>query len=165
MDAKRQRLPILLGAAALAAASLFSALSLWGPVGFPIWLIVMVTVSGLAVYMANRTERIYAERTGHNGSPVFSALLNGVRGGDLTLSPTGLAFERTRRPSTSVRTEWRAVDRIILRKKGPYGSAGILTVERGGQSPPLLLEVADSRRLLSALHDLPEAEGKLESDL
>jgi hypothetical protein len=165
MEANRRRVPLLLGAAVLATASLFSALSLWGPVGFPIWIIVLGGLSGLAFYMAKRTETMYADRTQRSGSPVFSALLNGVRGGDLTVSQSGLIFERTRTPSTCVRAEWHAVRRITLKKKGPYGSAGILTVEHADQSPLLRLEVADSGRLLSVLRDLPEAEGKLECDL
>ena len=149
----------LTGAFSLAVASVVAALALWGPLGVPICFLILATLVVVAFRLAKRTERIYGERTDHSEFPVFAALLNGVRGGDLTISSDGFSFQDGRRQAKAQASDWNDVTALVLTRKGPFGSAGILRIDLLRTSP-LTFEIADCKRIRDVLANTSALSGK-----
>lgn len=100
-----------------------------------------------------------------SGTPVFAALLNGMSGGELTVTEDGFRFERRVRRPLVIHSGWERVQAVRLRRKGPYGSAGLLDLQVDGRSLPWVLEVSDSPRLLAALDAIPAVVTRLDGRL
>src|SRR4051794_28239474 len=160
---RSQRNGLLASASSLGAAGLLAAVAMWGPAGILVWSLAMGVAGFLASTLSHRTERMYADRTREAGVPVFSALLNGSRGGDLIISGSGLTFERSKRRHMTIHQQWEDVRSVALKKKGPYGSAGILSVEPA-YGPTFRFEISDINRLDNALRAVPAAASKLDDD-
>ncbi|HVM34833.1 MAG TPA: hypothetical protein VM784_05760 [Actinomycetota bacterium] len=130
-----------------------AAVQLWGPSGIPIAVALFGALSLLAVKVGARTEHLYQAKTEKEGVPVFAALLGGTAGGDLLVTRDGLQFVggRQRVPSfTWAASELRSVR---VARKGPLGSAALMTIETV-TGDRIWLEVADGPRLAGALEDV-----------
>lgn len=151
----------VLGAGVLALTSVTAAVQFWGPPGIPIAVGLFGALSLLAVKVAARTERLYQAKTQNEGVPVFAALLGGTAGGDLVVTRDGLRFVggRQRIPSFT----WAAGELRSVRvaRKGPLGSAALMTIEMVA-GDRIWLEVADGLRLAGALEDVIDLSVEVE---
>ena len=143
----------MLGAGVLALAAVAAAVRLWGLPGIPIAAGFVGALWLVFLKMSARTERLYQAKTRNAGAPVFAALLGGTAGGDLVVSSDGLQFIGGRRRTPSF--AWAAGELRCVRvaRKGPLGSAALMTVEMVA-GDRLQLEVADGPRLAKALDDV-----------
>ena len=143
----------VLGAGVLAFASVTAAVQLWGPPGIPIAVALFGALSLLAVKLAARTERLYQAKTQNEGAPVFAALLGGTAGGDLVVTRDGLRFVGGRRRTLSFTWAASELRSVRLARKGPLGSAALMTIQTVA-GDRIWLEVADGPRLAGALEDV-----------
>ena len=159
----RSRALATVGAGALAFASVTAAVQLWGLPGIPIAIALFGALSLLALKVAERTERLYRANSQKEGVPVFAALLGGTAGGDLVVAPDGLRFVggRQRTPSFA----WTAVELQSVRvaRKGPLGSAALMTIETVA-GDRTWLEVADGPRLAGALEEVIDLSVEVDWD-
>lgn len=145
----------MLSAGALAVTSLVAAWQLWGLVGVPIAVVMFVALWLVVLRLSGRTERLYLAKTQSQGVPVFSALLGGAVGGDLVVDSAGLRFVGGRRRARAFVWTPQELRRVRVVRKGPLGSAALVTIELVvGDS--VWLEVADGPRLADALENVPD---------
>jgi hypothetical protein len=134
-------------------ASATAAMQLWGLPGIPITVAVFGALYLLAFKVAARTERLYQAKTRNEGVPVFAALLRGSTGGDLVVASDGLRFVAGRRNTLSFAWATDELKGVRVARKGPLGSAALMTVDTvAGER--VWLEVADGPRLARAMENV-----------
>ena len=163
LDSRRKLLvaaSILVGVGGLA-----TAVSAWGGVGMAIGVAGLAAILVAAFVSARRSEAMYLTKTRARGTPVFAALLNGSKGGDLLVTDSGLVFERNRRRPVRLSWEWSDVAQLVVRRKGPWGSAGVLRIHPQGGSASITIEVVDVERVDRSLAAVPELASKLDRQI
>ena len=161
--ANRSRALATLGAGSLAFASVTTAVQLWGLPSIPIAVALFGALLLLAVKLAARTERLYQAKTQNEGVPVFAALLGGTAGGDLVVAPDGLRFVGGRQRTPSFAWAAEELRSVQVARKGPLGSAALLTIETVA-GDRISLEVADGPRLAGALEEVIDLSVEVDWD-
>ena len=153
----------MLGAGVLTLAAVAAAVRLWGLPGIPIAVAFVGALWLVFLKMSVRTERLYQAKTQNAGASVFAALLAGTAGGHLFVSSDDLRFVGGRRRTPSFVWAPGEVRCVRVARKGPLGSAALMTLEMVA-GDRLRLEVADGPRLAKALNDVADLAVEIEWD-
>lgn len=138
-------------------------MQLWGLPGIAIAIAVFGAFWLVVLKMSARTERLYRAKTRKEGIAVFAALLGGTAGGDLVVGTDGLRLVGGRRTTPSFAWAPSELRCVRVARKGPIGSAALMTVEMIA-GDRLRLEVADGPRLAKVLKDVVDLVVEIDWD-